>query len=183
MEERLISAGFGGQGVLAAGMLTAYAGMVEGKEVSWVPSYGPEMRGGTANCSVTVSDNPVGSPIITAPTSAIVMNIPSLHKYEGMIEPGGNIFINSSLVGEKIKRDDINAYYIPADEIAQEIGAKKTANLVMLGAFLEVTKCVSVGTVIDKAFDAVFHGKLTEEFKKLDVEALDRGSKKAKEQM
>lgn len=183
MEERLISAGFGGQGVLATGMLTAYAGMVEGREVSWVPSYGPEMRGGTANCSVTVSDDPVGSPIITNPTSVIVMNLPSLNKYEPMIEKGGKIFVNSSLVDEKVKRDDIDAFYIPAEEIAAEIGAKKTANLVMLGAFLEATNCVKKDTIIDEAFDAVFRSKLTPEMRKLDEEAIKRGAEEAKKQL
>lgn len=183
MEERLISAGFGGQGVLAAGMLCAYAGMIEGREVSWVPSYGPEMRGGTANCSVTVSDEPVGSPIITKPTSAIIMNIPSLNKYEPMIESGGMIFVNSSLVKDKVKRDDIKAFYIPAEKIAVELGNKKTANLVMLGAFLEATNCVKHDTVIDKAFDAVFRSKLTPEMRELDTKALKLGAEEVKKQM
>src|SRR5699024_10889245 len=134
MEERVIMAGFGGQGVMAIGQLLTYGGMVENKNVSWLPSYGPEMRGGTANCGVIVSDEPVGSPVVVNSTSAIIMNKPSLDKFEDSIINGGKLFINSSLIEQKAKRDDIDIYYIPANEIADEIGNARVANMVMLGA-------------------------------------------------
>lgn len=113
--EKVILAGFGGQGVMSMGQLLTYAGMIENKNVSWLPSYGPEMRGGTANCAVIVSDTPVGSPIITNDaTAAIVMNLPSLVKFEGNLINGGNLLINSSLITQKAERADVKTYYIPA---------------------------------------------------------------------
>ncbi len=135
MEERIIIAGFGGQGVMAMGQLLTYAGMIEGKHVSWLPSYGPEMRGGTANCSVIVSSEPVGSPVVVNSTTAIVMNKPSLDKFEPSVNKGGRLFINSSLIEQKSKRDDIEVYYISANEIADELGNMRVANMVMLGAY------------------------------------------------
>ncbi|MBP7913644.1 MAG: 2-oxoacid:acceptor oxidoreductase family protein, partial [Proteocatella sp.] len=135
MENKVICAGFGGQGVMSMGQLLAYAGMIEDKYVSWLPSYGPEMRGGTANCGVTVSDEEIGSPIITNDADiAIVMNLPSLIKFEKDVKPGGKIFINSSLIEKKVERTDIEVYYIDANKIAADIGNIKAANLVMLGA-------------------------------------------------
>ena len=109
----IIAAGFGGQGIMAMGQLIIYAGMLEGKHVSWLPSYGPEMRGGSANCSIVVSSDPVGSPVISQATDVIVMNGPSLEKFEPNVEPGGNLFINSSLCNIEPKRDDINIFTIP----------------------------------------------------------------------
>ena len=115
--QRVCCAGFGGQGVLSMGKLLAYAGMLDGKEVSWCPSYGPEMRGGTANCSIVVSDEPVGSPVITADaTASIVMNQPSYDKFVEIVGSGGTIIINSSLVEKKVERNDVKAYYVPANE-------------------------------------------------------------------
>src|SRR5690554_2587179 len=107
MEERIVVAGFGGQGVMAIGQLLTYSGMIEDKRVSWLPSYGPEMRGGTANCSVIIADEAVGSPVVVDPTSAIVMNLPSLDKFEPTVVPGGKLFVNSSLIDKKSTREDI----------------------------------------------------------------------------
>ncbi|MFZ5975345.1 MAG: 2-oxoacid:acceptor oxidoreductase family protein [Bacillota bacterium] len=149
MEHRIVFAGFGGQGVLSMGMLVTYAGMLEGKEVSWLPSYGPEMRGGTANCNVIVSDEPVSSPIITEPTAAIVMNRPSLDKFESTVEKNGLLFINSSLIEVKSTRDDISVIYVPTNEIAGELGNLRVANMVMLGAVLKKTQVVSIKSVMD----------------------------------
>ncbi|WP_069650823.1 2-oxoacid:acceptor oxidoreductase family protein [Caloranaerobacter ferrireducens] len=174
MEERVIMAGFGGQGVMSMGQLLTYAGMIEGKNVSWLPSYGPEMRGGTANCNVIVSDEPVGSPIVTEATAAIVMNRPSLDKFESFIVKGGNLLINSSLIDKKAERDDINAYYIPANEIAVELGNSKVANMVMLGAYLELTKVVKVESVVE-ALKKVF-GKTKAHLIPLNEKALEKGA-------
>ena len=148
--ERIIIAGFGGQGVMSAGKLLTYAGMLEDKQVSWLPSYGPEMRGGAANCSIIVSDSPVGSPIITNDaTSAIIMNLPALDKFENSIVEDGVLIINSSLVGRKVSRDDVRAYYINATDIANELGNSRVANMVLLGAYLEVTKTVGIDSALE----------------------------------
>ncbi len=156
MTEQIICSGFGGQGVMSMGQLLAYAGMLENKEVSWLPSYGPEMRGGTANCSVIVSESLIGSPVITNDaTCAIVMNKPSLIKFEKNILPGGKLLVNSSLIEDKATRDDVEVYYVNANEIAAECGTDKAANMVMLGAYLELTGVVSVDSV-KQAFLKVF---------------------------
>ena len=173
--EKVILAGFGGQGVMSMGQLLTYAGMIENKNVSWLPSYGPEMRGGTANCAVIVSDTPVGSPIITNDaTAAIVMNLPSLVKFESNIIANGNLLVNSSLITQKTERTDVKAYYIPANEIAGEIGNSKVANIVMLGAYLELTKVVTVDSVIE-ALKKVF-GPDKQHLVPLNKEALERGA-------
>lgn len=179
VQERVICAGFGGQGVMSMGQLLSYAGMIEGKNVSWLPSYGPEMRGGTANCNVTVSDTPIGSPIIDKnATAAIVMNLPSLIKFENELEKDGKILINSSLIEKKPERTDINAYYIPANEIAVEIGNGKVANMVMLGAYIELTKAVKKETVVD-ALKKVF-GPTKAHLIPLNEKALDKGAEAVK---
>lgn len=143
-----IFAGFGGQGVMLIGQLLAYAGMYEGKQVSWFPSYGPEMRGGTANCSVVVSDEPVGSPVISEPNLLVAMNRPSLEKFEPMVKPGGMLFYNSSLIHITPKRTDIEVIPIPANDIAAELGNAKVANMVVMGAILKKTGIVDLETVI-----------------------------------
>jgi 2-oxoglutarate ferredoxin oxidoreductase subunit gamma len=142
MIEQVIMAGFGGQGVMSMGQLLAYSGMLEGKNVSWLPSYGPEMRGGTANCNVIVSDDEIGSPIVTEATAVIAMNLPSLDKFEHSVMPGGTLIINSSLIERKCSRTDIDVFYIPANEIADELGNNRVANMVMLGAYLKKTGIV-----------------------------------------
>ena len=149
MTHELLSAGFGGQGVLLLGQLIAYAGLKEEKNVSWLPSYGPEMRGGTANCSVVVSTEEVGSPVVTSPDILVVMNRPSFEKYVDSVVPGGKMFVNSSLIDLKTDRTDIDVYYSPANQIADELGNLRVANMVMLGAVLEQTKIVSPETAIE----------------------------------
>lgn len=172
--ERVLCAGFGGQGVMTLGQLLAHAGMIENKYVTWMPSYGPEMRGGTAYCSVMVSDTPVGSPIATGnATSAIVMNLPSLLKFEKSVIPGGCLFINSSLIERAVRRNDIEVYYIPANDLADECGNAKAANIVMLGAYLAVAKSVQLASIIE-ACKSVF-GDKAQQFAELNVRALQKG--------
>jgi len=149
MLHEIMIAGFGGQGVMSMGQLIAYSGMIEEKQVSWLPSYGPEQRGGTANVSVIVSDEEVGSPVISRPTVAIVLNKPSFDKFEPMVAPGGVLIINSSMVKQKTSRTDIRVIEVPASEIASELGEPMVANTVILGAVLEVTKAVSTESVIE----------------------------------
>ncbi len=149
MNEKDIFAGFGGQGVLLMGQLLALAALAENRQVSWLPSYGPEMRGGTANCSVTISDQPIASPIIDHPTSLIAMNRPSLDKFEAAIVPQGKLFINSSIIDQKPRRDDLNVYYVPCNDIALELGNAKVSNIVMLGAYIAATGCVKPESLIE----------------------------------
>lgn len=136
MENSIIIAGFGGQGVLFAGQLLAYAGMDNGRYVTWIPSYGPEMRGGTANCTVIISDEPIGAPIVSKPDVAVALNQPSYDKYEPLVKEGGLLVVNSSLVTAVSDRDDIDTIYIPANEIAEELGSVKMLNVATLGALL-----------------------------------------------
>lgn len=143
----VVFAGFGGQGVMTAGQLLAYTAMDEGKKVVWIPSYGPEMRGGTANCTVVVSSNRIGSPIINNPKSACVFNRPSLDKFGALIKPGGLLLINSSLIDVTSERDDIDELLVPSNDIAIKIGSPKVANMVMLAAFVEATGVVSFKTL------------------------------------
>ncbi len=140
---QILIAGFGGQGVLFAGKFLAYKALMEEKQLSWLPSYGPEMRGGTANCSVTISDEPIGSPIITNPDILIAMNLPSLEKFEDTVVPGGVIFVESTLIEKKVTRDDVTVYYLPATRIAQELGAPGLANMVMTGKLIRECPVVS----------------------------------------
>ena len=148
MLEQTLFAGFGGQGMLLVGEFLAQAGMSEGKFVSWLPSYGPEMRGGTANCAVVISDKPIASPIITKASCVIAMNRPSLEKFEELVRPGGTLIVNSSLIDIKSSRDDIDVIYVPANEIAETLGSPQVANMVILGAFLAKKPCVEVDSVL-----------------------------------
>jgi len=157
MEDKIIIAGFGGQGVLSLGQFIAYAAIHDGKEVTWLPSYGPEMRGGTSNCSVVVSDKPVASPVIASPDCLIAMNKPSLYKFQSKVKKGGKIIINSSLIEDKTDRTDVDAYYIPANEIAVEAGNVRTANIVVLGAYVKISKTFTpevIKAVIEHQFAA-----------------------------
>ncbi len=147
MQNDLIIAGFGGQGVLLIGKMLAYAGMADGKEVSWLPSYGPEMRGGTCNCTVVIADRPVGSPVVERPRVAMVMNLPSLEKYEGMVKPGGLLLVNTSLINREVQRSDVRVVKVPANEIANRLGNPRAANMVALGAYLGATRAVSLEAV------------------------------------
>ncbi|CRK83627.1 2-oxoacid:acceptor oxidoreductase family protein [Neobacillus massiliamazoniensis] len=149
MLEEIIIAGFGGQGVMSMGQLIAYAGMIEGKGVSWLPSYGPEQRGGTANCAVVISDEPVGSPLVTSPTTAIVLNNPSFDKFEPRIRPGGLLIINSSMVVRLSERTDIKIIEINATDLANDLGNSRVANIILLGSFLEYTKIVSIDSIVE----------------------------------
>ena len=144
MTTQILIAGFGGQGVLFAGKCLAYEGLFEEKQVSWLPSYGPEMRGGTANCSVIISDEPIGSPIVAKPDVLIVMNLPSLDKYENDVVKGGKIFVDSTLIARKVVRTDANAYYIPATKIANELGIPTLANMIMVGKMIKETGIVTL---------------------------------------
>lgn len=154
-----IFAGFGGQGVMLMGQLLAYSGMYEGKNVTYFPSYGPEMRGGTANCSVIVSDEPVGSPVISDLGILVAMNRPSMEKFEGMLKPGGMLFYNSSLIDVQPKRTDIKAVAVPANEIANDLGNIRVANMVVMGAILKATGVVNIDTVMRVLTEKVLTGK------------------------
>ena len=140
---QILIAGFGGQGVLFMGKFLAYKGLVEDRQVSWLPSYGPEMRGGTANCSVILSDEPVGSPIVSNPDILIAMNLPSLDKYADAVVPGGKIFIDSTLIERKVKRTDVEVYYIPATGLAAEQDMPTLANMMILGKTMR--ECPGIG--------------------------------------
>jgi 2-oxoglutarate ferredoxin oxidoreductase subunit gamma len=174
MQTEVIFAGFGGQGVLFAGQLLAYAALDAGKEVTWIPSYGPEMRGGTANCTVVVADEEIGSPLVRNPQAAIVMNLPSLDKYEPMVASGGVLIANSSLTNREAQRDDLDCVFIPANEIAEEIGNKRLINVIMLGALLAKLPVLSF-----EAIEQALENHLPERHQRLlpmNLEALRRGA-------
>ena len=140
---QILIAGFGGQGVLFAGKFLAYKGLVQDKQVSWLPSYGPEMRGGTANCSVIISDMPVGSPIITNPDVLVAMNLPSLTKFVDTVVPGGKIIIDSTLIDIKVQRSDVEVFYVPATQMAKDAGFSTLANMILAGKVLKETDAVT----------------------------------------
>lgn len=173
--QEIIFAGFGGQGTLSMGKFLSYAGMDADLNVSWCPSYGPEMRGGTANCSVIVSDEPVGSPLVTDPNSIVVMNRPSLDKFESMVKKGGLIIVDSDLVNREVERDDVEVIKVPAQTEAGKIGNRRIANMVLLGAFVEKTKIVEMDVLVE-ALRA--HGK--EKFFEYNKAALEKGAEYAK---
>ncbi len=155
---KLVIAGFGGQGVMLIGQMIAYAGMLEGKEVTWMPAYGPEMRGGTANCTVIVSDKKISSPVVTEATAVVAMNLPSLIKFEGMVKPEGQLFVNTSLIKEKPSRNDVEIYNIDANEIAVNLHNDKVSNMVILGAIINKTGMVKMES-IEKVMVKLFTGK------------------------
>lgn len=134
---QILFAGFGGQGILFSGKFLAYKGLMEDLQVSWLPSYGPEMRGGTANCNVILSDTPVGSPIITAPDVLIAMNLPSLQKYVNTVVPGGQVYVDSALIDVKVERTDVEVFYIPATQMAKDNDIASLANMIIVGHLLE----------------------------------------------
>jgi 2-oxoglutarate ferredoxin oxidoreductase subunit gamma len=175
MQTEIVVAGFGGQGVLFTGQLLAYAAMEEGREVTWIPAYGPEMRGGTANCTVVISDEEIGSPMVRNPQAAIVMNLPSLDKYEPLVKPGGILIINESMVEKKVERKDVKAVYVKANEIAEKLGDARMSNMVLLGALIANLPVLPT-TAIEKALE----GHLPERHQKLlpkNFEALREGAK------
>ena len=152
-------AGFGGQGILFSGKLLAYKGLTDGKNVSWLPSYGPEMRGGTANCSVIISDSPVGSPIVSKPDVLIAMNLPSLDLFENSVVPGGMIFVDSSLIERKVKRTDVKVFYIPATKLASDNKTPKLANMIIIGKVLKETNGFSDEEGVVNALKQVISAK------------------------
>ncbi len=172
-EERIIIAGFGGQGVLMLGKLLAEAGMNEGKQVTWLPSYGPEMRGGTANCNVIISDEAIGAPIVTEATGLIAMNLPSLDRFESSVLPGGWLLLNSSLIPRAPSRRDLRVLSIPANDIAQRQGSPKVANVVLLGACLALCNPVQKASVAS-AIEEVL-GKTRQHLLSINLNALEAG--------
>ncbi len=173
-EHSIVVAGFGGQGVLFAGLVLAYAGMRAGLNVTWVPSYGPEMRGGTANCCVVISPEETGSPFVARPSAAVVLNEPSLAKYGPRVRPGGTLVVNRALVRSSIFRPDIQVVEVPASEIAAEIGNDRVANMVALGALLEATRLLPLEAVEGAIVEALGPGK--EGLLAANREALWRGA-------
>jgi 2-oxoglutarate ferredoxin oxidoreductase subunit gamma len=178
MHQGIRISGFGGQGVISAGILLAQAGLIEGKNVSWFPAYGAEMRGGTANCSVVVATDEVSSPVVSRPDTVIVMNEPSLAKFEPLVKPGGLLIINSSLVNSKPRRTDIRVVAVPCNAIAAGLGSTKVANMVALGAFAGATGAVSV-EAIAKALPKVFK-RAKPEILDMNVAALKQGAAAAR---
>ncbi|RPJ51296.1 MAG: 2-oxoacid:ferredoxin oxidoreductase subunit gamma [Chloroflexi bacterium] len=174
MQTDIIVAGFGGQGVLFAGQLLAYAAMDEGREVTWIPSYGPEMRGGTANCTVVISDEEIGSPLVRNPQALIAMNLPSLDKYEAAVRPGGVLVVNASIINRPISRTGIRTVLIPGNEIAEALGDRRMTNMVLLGGLLANLPVLSLES-IERALEAhlpVRHQRLLP----LNIQALHRGA-------
>ncbi len=173
MEHQILMAGFGGQGIMLMGQMLAYAGMKEDRYVSWLPSYGPEQRGGTANCSVIVSDEPVGSPVVTEPTICVVMNQPSLARFRNAVQEGGHIFINSSLTDGIVDRDDIEVVRLAVTDEAEALGNVRVANMIMLGALTIVRELISL-----ERLQEVLPGVLPERRHSLiplNMQALERG--------
>lgn len=181
MQEEFLFAGFGGQGVMFGGQLLAYAALDAGKEVTWIPSYGPEMRGGTAHCFVVISDKPIGSPVVRHPASALVFNRPSFDKYAPLVAPGGLLVVNSSLVPDVCERTDITVLNVPATGIADELGSLRVANLILLGAALAARPVLTIDT-LKQALEAHIpaHRK---DMLPMNYEAVDRGAACAREQL
>ncbi|MEA3453758.1 MAG: 2-oxoacid:acceptor oxidoreductase family protein [Candidatus Caldatribacteriota bacterium] len=179
MLEKVIIAGFGGQGVMLMGRLLAYAGMLEGKNVAWMPSYGPEMRGGTANCTVIISSEEIASPVVPDPMSIIAMNKPSLDKFEPTVQKDGLILVNSSLIEQKVNRDDVSVVKVPANDIANELGNTRVANMVALGAYIKKSGVLKMETIF-KALEKALTGPKQ---KLLDInkKALKQGVELVKE--
>ena len=179
MRFELIVAGFGGQGVIFAGQLLARAGLAEGKNVVWTPSYGPEMRGGESQCSVVISSAPIGSPVVAEPEAAILMDRAAAEKFAGQVTPGGLILFNSSLVPDGLSREEVQCIGLPANEIAEELGGPQVANLVLLGALLELRDAVAVETVRKVLAELLSSRK--RHLLSVNEAALERGARAARE--
>lgn len=173
MKKEVILSGFGGQGVMSIGKNLVEAAVAEDLEASWVPSYGPEMRGGTANCTVIISDGRIGAPLVERPSEVVAMNRAALAKFESRVAPGGTVFVNSSIIPDKVGREDVRAIYVPCDEIASELGNPKVANMVMLGAYVAATGALKRET-IEAMIAEMFTGKKAK-LVPLNLEALHRG--------
>ena len=172
MYSDVIMAGFGGQGIMLIGRILAYCGMIEEKHVVWIPSYGPEMRGGTANCTVVVSDSPIASPIIANPDSIVVLNKPSLDKFEPKVKKNGLIVINETLIDRKSNRDDVKCIYTPGNKIAMELGNAKATNMVMLGTYVGATQIIKKESALKGIKDALAS---KEKLIPLNLEAFEKG--------
>ena len=173
MTTQILLAGFGGQGILFAGKVLANKALVDGKYLSWLPSYGPEMRGGTANCSVIISDEPVGSPIVTKPDVLVAMNLPSLDKFEDAVVPGGLILVDSTLIARQVKRTDVRVFYVPATQLAKDMGAPTLANMVITGKLIKECDGISYDNIKEslKKVVSAKHADLIE----INCKALDCG--------
>ena len=174
MTTQILIAGFGGQGILFTGKFLAYKGLIENRQVSWLPSYGPEMRGGTASCGVILSDEPVGSPIVSKPDVLIAMNIPSLDRYEDSVAPGGVIIADSTLIGRKVRRTDVTAYYVPATQMASDAGIPTLANMIIAGKLLKILNADapdSVAAPLEKVISAKHRDMLDVNRKALEMGA------------
>lgn len=174
MQTEVVFAGFGGQGALFAGQILAFAGMDAGKDVTWMPSYGPEMRGGTANCQVIIADEEIGSPLSLNPKAVVAMNLPSFDKYEPMVAVDGVLIVNASLVNRGLKRDDIKGVLIPANEMAESLGNQRLTNMIMLGALLQELPVLPLDAV-----EIALDNHLPERHRKLlsaNIDALRRGA-------
>ena len=172
MEESFVFAGFGGQGVILAGKILAQAGVDEGLRVTWLPSYGPEMRGGTANCTVVLSDEPIGSPVVDNPTALVTMNLPSLDRFEKTVAESGTILINSSLITRPIQRNYVQVFRVPANDIAVSLGSSQAANMVALGAIIKATGIISLESIRNAMASMLSHkGNITA----VNKQALDAG--------
>jgi 2-oxoglutarate ferredoxin oxidoreductase subunit gamma len=180
-ETSIIISGFGGQGTQFAGQVLAYAALEYGKEVTWIPSYGPEMRGGTARCTIIVSDEAIGSPLVLNPDAVIAMNLPSLDMYEPLVKEGGYLLANKSLIHRDFEREGVNAIFVPAQELAEELGNARLSNMIMVGAMLELTNILPID-VVKKALEE----HIAERHKKtipMNFKAMDKGAAFAREAM
>ena len=181
MQKEILIAGFGGQGVLFAGQVLAYAAMDTGHEVTWIPSYGPEMRGGTANCTVVIADEEIGSPLVQNPPAVIALNLPSFDKYEKLVQPGGVIVVNESMVDRKAEREDITVIYVPGNEMAETCGDRRLLNMVMTGALLATFPVLNVEDV-----KAALKAHLPAKHQRLipnNFDAIDKGFAHARDQL
>jgi 2-oxoglutarate ferredoxin oxidoreductase subunit gamma len=181
MQKEILIAGFGGQGVLFAGQVLAYAAMDTGRVVTWIPSYGPEMRGGTANCTVVIADEEIGSPLVKHPPAVIALNLPSFDKYEPLVQPGGVLVVNQSMVDRAAKRADITVLFVPGNEIAEETGDRRLLNMVMTGALLAAFPQLTLDDV-----KAALKAHLPERHQKLlpnNYAAIDKGYAHARGQL
>ena len=181
MQKEILIAGFGGQGVLFAGQVLAYAGMDTGYEVTWIPSYGPEMRGGTANCTVVIADEEIGSPLVQNPPAVIALNLPSFDKYEKLVQSGGVLVINESMVDRKAERKDITVIYVPGNDMAEACGDRRLLNMVTTGALLAAFPILKLEDV-----KAALKAHLPEKHQKLipnNFDAMDKGYTHAKAQL
>lgn len=181
MQKEIIIAGFGGQGVLFGGQVIAYAAMDAGKEVTWIPSYGPAMRGGTANCTVVIADEEIGSPLVEHPPLGIALNLPSFDKYEEDLQAGGTLVVNQSMVDRSAKRDDIHVLFVPCNQIAEEIGNRRLVNMVAIGALLTALPEITLQDV-EKALEAHLPTR-HKDLLPMNYEALRRGYQAARSQM